>query len=128
MLALSIQRPILSLIFWKSSSEVGRASNYEDAFQKSTNNPHMHPWFCQTHVTFYHKVISACLIIFLTNNGKNSPDLESDLCSSVSFLLESLKLSKKEEREKRKRNLIRVNGKHKRKCIKVNCQEREGKG
>ena len=86
MLALSTQKPILSLIFWKSSSEAGRASNYEDAFQKSTNNPHMHPGFCQTHVTFYHKVISACLIIFLTNSGKNSPDLDSDLCSSVNFL------------------------------------------
>ena len=42
----------------------------------------------------------------LTNNEKNSPDLEFNLFPRVNFLLESVKLNRKEEREEEKRKLI----------------------
>lgn len=75
-----------------------------------------------------HFIINSYLFaleFLLTNNEKNSPDLEIDLFPSIHFLLESVKLNRKEERKEEKRQLIWVNGKHRKKCIKVHCQAGE---
>lgn len=56
---------------------------------------------------FIRKLYLFVLEFLLINNRKNSLDLEFDLFLSVDFLLELVKLNRKEE----ERNFIRVRGK-----------------
>lgn len=100
------------------------ASNYGNAFQLSTNNPTCSLILPKSCNIFIRKLYLFALEFLLTNNRKNSPDLEFDLFPSVDFLLESVKSNRKEE----ERNLIRARGKQRKENGPVNCRAGEGQG